>query len=140
KELLDLENTVLDKIYYEDYHLLVENREALIQQLKQANLRRLSSLLEKEKTLVLDLSELASRAGINTLSTEYLASLVNVKPTVDYTSVREVLKRVNEDKRVSQRAEELMLKYMEDKAKLQYIAYLVINEILRLGNIQDYLS
>ncbi|MEM1618445.1 MAG: DEAD/DEAH box helicase [Desulfurococcaceae archaeon] len=140
KELLDLENVVLDKIYYEDYHLLVENREALIQQLKQANLRRLSSLLEKEKTLVLDLSELASRAGINTLSTENLASLVNVKPTVDYTSVREVLKRVNEDKRVSQKAEELMLKYMEDKAKLQYIAYLVINEILRLGNIQDYLS
>ncbi|MEM3927284.1 MAG: DEAD/DEAH box helicase [Desulfurococcaceae archaeon] len=140
RELLDLENTVLDKIYYEEFKFLVENWEITYQQLRRSNLKRLASLLENRRDIVLDLSELAGKLGISRLSVEELARVVGVESIINYARIKEVLRDIATKKSISQRDRELLLRYMEDKARQVYAAYLVINELSKSGDLKDNLA
>jgi DEAD/DEAH box helicase domain-containing protein len=129
QQLIETESFILDKVFYEDYKLIVENLEAVLTQLKQANLRRLVSLLENNRNLVIDASTLIDKCDIKTLTTEELASALGFNPSVNYASVVNVFRKIREYGRILDRERELILKYLEDKSRMLYVTYLVLKEL-----------
>ncbi|MEM2025076.1 MAG: DEAD/DEAH box helicase, partial [Desulfurococcaceae archaeon] len=138
QSLLDLESFITDKVLYEDYKLLVESRESAISQLKQSNLRRLVSLIEGSRESSIDLSDIAKNSGIGKLSVEEVATVSGLSPvTVSHATIRSVLGKVREHKRILEREKGLILKYIEEKCRSLYIAYLVVDTLSRQGSIKD---
>ena len=131
KELLEVENYILDKVYYENFKLLVEDSNVVLQQLKQANMRRLASLLENSREFVIDARSVVEQLGIRGLSMEEVARAAGFEPLTNYAKVREILKSISEKSSLHQKEQELLLKYLEDRAKILYIAYLAINELAK---------
>lgn len=129
RELLEVESSVLNKVYYEEFKLLVENKEAVLQQLKRANLRGLVSLIEARKDLVVDFSELAKSMDMESVSAEEVASIIGVELSVNYARVREALRNIEESKKLSQKHRDIILKYIEEKARALYVAYLLLSEL-----------
>jgi DEAD/DEAH box helicase domain-containing protein len=128
--LLEIENSILDRVYYEEYRLIVEARSPVIMQLKQSNLRRLASHLSSGEG-VLDVSDLMSKSGLEATSTEELASLVGIEEPINPAGVIDVFRRVREYKRLLDRERELILKYLEYKARALYISYLLLSELVK---------
>jgi len=128
--LLEIENSILDRVYYEEYRLIVEARSPVIMQLKQSNLRRLASHLSSGEG-VLDVSDLMSKSGLEATSTEELASLVGIEEPINPAGVIDVFRRVREYKRLLDRERELILKYLEYKARALYISYLLLSELAK---------
>lgn len=128
--LLEIENSILDRVYYEEYRLIVEARSPVIMQLKQSNLRRLASHLSSGEG-VLDVSDLMSKSGLEATSTEELASLVGIEEPINPAGIIDVFRRVREYKRLLDRERELILKYLEYKARALYISYLLLSELVK---------
>jgi DEAD/DEAH box helicase domain-containing protein len=129
--LLQVESALLDKVFYEDFKVIVESKDATLMQLKQANLRRLVSHLTTSVEGVIDLSSLMEKAGLRSTSVEEIASTLNVEGEVEYARVLDVLRRVREYKRILDSERASILKYLEWKAKALYISYLVVNELIK---------
>ncbi|MEM4751805.1 MAG: DEAD/DEAH box helicase [Desulfurococcaceae archaeon] len=129
--LLRVEEAILDKVFYEDYKLIVEDRRTTLVQLRQANLKRLVSLVENDKGQVIDLSMLAGKCGMEFVSVEELSEAFGSLPSINYASIRDTLRKVREYRKTLQREREEVLKYLEERSKSLYIAYLVLNELLK---------
>ncbi|MEM4661863.1 MAG: hypothetical protein QXQ73_04215, partial [Desulfurococcaceae archaeon] len=129
--LLRVEEAILDKVFYEDYKLIVEDRRTTLVQLRQANLKRLVSLVENDKGQVIDLSMLAGKCGMEFVSVEELSEAFGSLPSINYASIRDTLRKVREYRKMLQREREEVLKYLEERSKSLYIAYLVLNELLK---------
>lgn len=132
--LLELEGMILDKVFYEEFKLLVENRDIVLTQLKQANLRRLVSLLESSKDLVIDVSQLLDKFSIERLSIDEIGSQLECHPSVSYATIRDVLRKIREHKKVLRGESELINKYMEEKARLLYTSYFILEEVFKTSS------
>ncbi|MEM3993367.1 MAG: helicase-related protein [Desulfurococcaceae archaeon] len=131
QSLLELENLIIDKVFYEEYKLLVENREVTLMQLKQANLRRLISLLENNRDAVIDASVLIDKYGVKALSIDEVASALGLMPSVNYAIISNVFRKIGEHRKILDKEKESILKYLEEKSKMLYIAHLALNELVK---------
>ncbi|MEM4717204.1 MAG: DEAD/DEAH box helicase [Desulfurococcaceae archaeon] len=130
--LLEVENQLLDKVFYEDYKLIVENWDTTISQVKQANLRRLVSYLESRKRDIYDVSSLIERSRLKSASADEIALTMETPETVNYASILNVFRKIREHRKVLERERDLILKYLEEKARKLYIAYLVLAELSKI--------
>jgi DEAD/DEAH box helicase domain-containing protein len=129
RSLLEVEESVLNKLFYEDFKLLVESREATLLQLKRANLKRLVSFIESRGDEIIDVSELLSRAGFQYASVDDLAIQAGLEVQVNHAKVRELIKQVELTREITSKAREALLRYLEFKSRAIYIAYLVLTEL-----------
>jgi len=128
--LLEIENSILDRVYYEEYRLILEAKNPVLMQLKQSNLRRLASHLSSGEG-VLDVSELLSKTGLEAISAEELASLIDAGESINPAGVIDVFRKVREYKRILDREREFIMKYLEYKARTLYISYLLLSELIK---------
>jgi DEAD/DEAH box helicase domain-containing protein len=131
RSLLEVEETLLNKLFYEDFKLLVESREDTLSQLKQANLKRLVSFIENHRDKVLDFSEISSKTELNSVGVDDIASYVGLEPPINVARIRELIKNIGASKKITSKDREYLLKYLEFKARATYIAYLVLIELLK---------
>lgn len=129
--LLEVESSLLDKVYYEDYKLIVEDIDTLLSQVKQANLRRIASHISSSREQVIAVTPLISKSNLGLTSVEEIAVNLGVEPRVNYATILTILKKIREHKKILERERELILKYLEDKARALYISYLVLNELVK---------
>lgn len=128
--LLAIENTLLDKIHYEDYKLLIENYDTVLTQLKQANLKRLVSYLESKRTDTIDLSSLLDESRIGIATAEEIASNIGLEMSVSHASILNIFRKIREYKKILEKEKELILRYLEEKAKSIYMSYLLVTTLL----------
>ncbi|MEM1858789.1 MAG: hypothetical protein QW300_06280, partial [Desulfurococcaceae archaeon] len=88
-------------------------------------------LVENDKGQVIDLSMLAGKCGMEFVSVEELSEAFGSLPSINYASIRDTLRKVREYRKTLQREREEVLKYLEERSKSLYIAYLVLNELLK---------
>lgn len=137
QSLLEVEGHITDKVFYEDYKLLVESRESVLSQLKQSNLRRLVSLVEGSRELVVDLSGIAKSSGVDRFSVEEVASATGlVQTSVGYATIKSAFAKIREHRRILEREKDLILKYLESKCRSLYVAYLVVDALSKRGSIK----
>jgi len=129
QSLLEVEERILNKVFYENFKLLVECRESALLQLKQSNLKKLAALVEGNKNLVIELVNLAENIDISPLSVDEVAEAAGFKLQVSYAKVRDVLRKVGEYKKLLDSEREAILKYLEGKSKALYAAYLILSSV-----------
>jgi len=128
QDLLEIEKKVMDWILYDDYKLIVANREAVLRQLKLANLKQLVLLIEKFEDKVLDLSVLAEKQGIKPFSYDALATAIGEEDEVIPQKIQEIVSRIGGFS-LSKNSSKLIRRYLELQAKKTYLAYLIIETL-----------
>ncbi|MEM1714045.1 MAG: hypothetical protein QXW36_05885, partial [Desulfurococcaceae archaeon] len=96
-----------------------------------ANLRRLISLLENNRDAVIDASVLMDKYGVKALSIDEVASALGLMPSVNYAVISNVFRKIGEHRKILDREKESILKYLEEKSKMLYIAHLALNELVK---------
>jgi len=130
--LLEVEETLLSRVFYEDFTLLVESRNVVLSQLKQANLKRLVSFIENHSDRVIDFSELLSKYGLEFLRVDDIVTYTGFEAPASAAKIREVVKQIEKSKNLTTKTREYLLEYVKFKSKALYTAYLIISELYKL--------
>jgi len=133
KSLREIENSIEDAIYYNDFQLVVYDSNSLIKELQKANLKKLANIV-KEKAI--NIRDELVKIGIDTPS---LASIVeeikikdlDVKP-IDIVSLHSKLIEAINTKNVEEIFKSIakpIQSFVDSRAKTIYILHLVANAI-----------
>ncbi|MEM4579305.1 MAG: DEAD/DEAH box helicase, partial [Thermosphaera sp.] len=136
-QVLEVEREILDKVLYEDFKVVVEDRSAVLRQLRTANLRHLSSLLEKEWDKVIDLAKKSSDYSVKMFTPEAVSLIEDRDQWVQPADVQLVLKRLRESKSLTDDLRRELQRFLSRKARLNYIANLVLNELARKKSLRS---
>jgi len=134
ENLVLLEKSIVDKLVYEDFAIVVDSADSVVKQLKTGNLRHLLTILSSLSSLedrVLDLSKIIKEKGLDPTSIDTILEHVSAIPVEapDPARVREVLSRVREHRRILESEKKIIESYVEAQAKRIYLAYLVLSSI-----------
>ncbi len=130
EEILGIEKTILDKLIYEDYKLVIPNYDKTLYQLKTANLRQLVMVFENYRDKIIDLTSIGHGKGIDPFS--YEALIDTVKPGIDRidpSRVRELFIKIRDRNKVEEYIWETLKKYLEIQSLKTYLAYLVLENL-----------
>lgn len=131
RSLLEVEEVLLNRVFYEDFTLLLESRDVILSQLKQANLKRLVFFIENHRDRVIDFSELLSKCGLEYLRIDDIVTYIGFEASVNTAKIREIIKQIEESKNLTNKAREYLLEYVKFKNKALYMAYLIISELYK---------
>ncbi|MGB9826960.1 MAG: DEAD/DEAH box helicase [Thermosphaera sp.] len=135
--ILEFEREVLDKILYEDFKLVVEDRGMVLKQLRTANLRMLAGFIEKEPGKVVDLREKSADLSVKPFTPESLLTGEEKEPRIEPADVQLVLKEARERKELSESMKNVIQRFMARRARADYIAYLVLKEVAGRKGVVD---
>lgn len=130
QNIADLEKQVLDKIVYEDYKLIIDNTDAVISQLRIANLRHLSMLISKDTSIIHEISSLSRNKKLENIDLEKLLEQIDIEyERIDPAYIREILDKIGNKYKLYNRTRELIEKYMIMQSKKNYLLYLILSSI-----------
>ncbi|MEM1825200.1 MAG: DEAD/DEAH box helicase [Desulfurococcaceae archaeon] len=129
-DIIELEREILDRIIYENYQLIIDNRESVLNQLKIANTKQLVLLIENYSDKVVDLTNLARSKSFETISIDELINQLGISiETVNPARVREVLNRISRRGRIKENEREIIEKYVVSQALKNYYSYLILSSL-----------
>jgi len=134
---LEFEREVMDKILYEDFKLVVEDRAMVLKQLRTANLRLLAGFLEKESGKVVDLRERAADLSIKPLTSESLMIGEEKKARIEPADIQLVLKEAREKKQLTEGMRNTIQRFTARRARVNYIAHLILKEVSSRKSVAD---
>lgn len=130
EDIVMLEKTALDKTVYEDYKLIIYDKNKLLEQLKTANLRQLVMLIERLGDRVVDVSKLGREAGLDPFSYEELVeSIIPDREKIEPSRIADILVKIGERLEIGKYENDLA-KYLETQAKKTYLSYLILEELM----------
>ncbi len=141
RSLRELERDVEDLVEYENFRLVVSSRRSVVEELSKLN----SRILQRYAEEAIDVTEMLKCVGIDPPSITQLVQSVEIEgiERIDVPSIDEIHKRISielsrsesEDgvtvlrERVVSRILETLCRYVSQRAKAVYIAYLVAEEL-----------
>ncbi|MCD6196322.1 MAG: DEAD/DEAH box helicase [Staphylothermus sp.] len=130
REILGIEERILEKIMYEEYKVIVPNKDTFLKQLKSANLRYLSMIIEKTPENLLEIDTFKPKTLSQNISYEELVyTAFPDMRRIEPARIREALSKINQSKRISKKEKEIILEYLRNQSILTYYAYLLISEL-----------
>lgn len=128
------EKQVIDKLLYEDFRLIVPDRELFVSQLKTANLKGLVTMIETLGDRVVDLNRLSSLKGFNNIPYELVVESLKESIGLDLEEPRvfdvvDILTYVRESKRLGERSIEKISKYLRFQSRVVYLTYLILSQM-----------
>ncbi len=130
REIISIEERILEKIMYEEYRVIVPEKNTFLKQLRTANLRYLSMIIEKAQEKLLEINML--RPKLVSPSTSYEEVVYTAFPDmrrIEPAKIREVLSKINQSKRIGKREKEEILNYLRNQSMITYYAYLLLSEL-----------
>jgi len=129
-DIVDVEKIVLEKIFYENYNLVITDIDKLLFQLKTANLRQLVMLINNYRDKAIDVSRLGREVGFDPFSHESLADIVFQDiEGIEPANVYEALKKIRDRKSISEFSRDKIMKYLSIQARKTYLSYLILREL-----------
>ena len=130
REILGIEERILEKIMYEEYKVIVPNKDTFLKQLKSANLRYLAMIIEKTPENLLEIDTFKPKTLSQNISYEELVyTAFPDMRRIEPARIREALSKINQSKRISKKEKEIILKYLRNQSMLTYYAYLLLSEL-----------
>ncbi|MEM4960201.1 MAG: DEAD/DEAH box helicase [Desulfurococcaceae archaeon] len=128
------EKQVIDKVLYEDFKLIVPDKDLFITQLKTANLRGLVTLIESMSDKIIDLNKLSSMKGFSNIPYELIyesirETMEEFSDGVSIFDIVDTLTYLREKGKMGVKSIEKISKYLKYQSHVVYYTYLILSQL-----------
>lgn len=125
--ILEVEKNILEKIMYEDYKIIVPNKEKTLYQLKTANLRQLAMIIENIPEKTIELTKVMHSRSLENIPFQELAmQCTKQEQKINPSRIKEILKNIREKMNMYDADKQEITDYLRNVSETTYISYLII--------------
>nr|WP_052833622.1 DEAD/DEAH box helicase [Staphylothermus hellenicus] len=129
-EILEVEKRLLEKIMYEDYKIIIPNKEKTLYQLKTANMRQLALIIENMPEKTIDITQMIQTINLRNISFQELANqYTGQEKTMNPSRIREILKTIREKMTIYDTHRKQIIEYLRNMSETTYLSYLIIQNL-----------